>query len=306
MAKQKRGESAQGIIYGFSAYIIWGIVPIYWPKLQPAGAVEILSHRVVWSLAVLLLFLAIKKRIKKAFSIFKDLKKLGLLSLASVMIAVNWGLFIWASVSGRILDSSLGYYINPLFSIGIGVLLLKEKLRRLQWVAIGIATIAILWLTVTLGTPPYVALALASTFSIYGYLKKKANVEAIDSLTVETVILAPLALGYFYYLSSIGQNSFGSNGTSHALWLASAGIITAVPLAMFGAAAIRIPLSTLGFIQYVGPTLQYIIGLYMFNEPMPRDRFIGFVFTWIAIGVISFDALRHRNKVTKEYVPDLD
>lgn len=306
MAKQERSESTKGLIYAFSAYIIWGIVPLYWPKLQPAGAVEILSHRVIWSLLVLVLFLAFKKRIKQAFSIFKDPKKLGLLSLASVMIAVNWGLFIWASVSGRILDSSLGYYINPLFSIGLGVILLKEKLRKLQWLSIVIANVAILWLTVTLGSPPYVALSLASTFALYGYLKKKANVEAIDSLTIETVILAPLALGYLYYLWLNGQNTFGAHGPSHALWLASAGIITAIPLAMFGAAAIRIPLSTLGFIQYVGPTLQYLIGLYMFNEPMPQERFIGFVLTWIAIAIISFDALRHRSRVTKEYVPDLD
>lgn len=306
MTKQQRGDAAQGVLYGFAAYIIWGIVPIYWPLLQPAGAIEILAHRVIWSLVVLLVFLAIKKRIKKALLIFKDPKKLAILTIASVFIAVNWGIFIWASVSGRILDSSLGYYINPLFSIGLGVLLLKEKLRNLQWLAIAIATIAIIYLSVTLGAPPYVALSLAFTFSIYGYLKKRANVEAIDSLTVETLILIPFAIGYIAYLSSVGQNSFGVNGIDHAIWLASAGVITAVPLALFGAAAIRIPLSTLGFIQYVGPTLQFIIGLYLFNEPMPRDRFIGFALTWVAIAIISYDALRNRNKVSKQYVPDLD
>ncbi len=306
MTKQQRGDAAQGVLYGFAAYIIWGIVPIYWPLLQPATALEILSHRVIWSLVVLLAFLAVKKRIRKALSIFKDRKKLSILTVASIFIAVNWGLFIWASVSGRILDSSLGYYINPLFSIGLGVILLKEKLRNLQWLAIGIATIAIIYLSVTLGSPPYVALSLAFTFSIYGYLKKRANVEAIDSLTIETLILIPLALGYIAYLSAVGQNSFGVNGIDHAIWLASAGIITAVPLALFGAAAIRIPLSTLGFIQYVGPTLQFIIGLYLFNEPMPRDRFIGFALTWLAIAIISFDALRHRNKVSKQYVPEID
>lgn len=306
MSKIKRGESAQGVIYGFTAYIIWGIVPIYWPLLQPAGAVEILAHRVIWSLFVLLAFLAVKKRIKNALQIFKDPSKLALLTVASIFIAVNWGIFIWASVSGRILDSSLGYYINPLFSIGLGVLLLKEKLRNLQWLAIGIATVAIFYLSLTLGAPPYVALSLASTFSIYGYLKKRANVDAIDSLTIETLILLPLAIGYLIYLSIIGQNSFGTNGVDHAIWLASAGIITAVPLALFGAAAIRIPLSTLGFIQYVGPTLQFVIGLYLFNEPMPRDRFIGFALTWLAIAIISFDALRNRTKVTKEYVTDPD
>lgn len=306
MTKVKRGEAAQGVLYGFAAYIIWGIVPIYWPLLQPAGAIEILAHRVIWSLLVLLGFLLVKKRTKRVLEIFKDLRKLAILTVASIFIAVNWGLFIWASVSGRILDSSLGYYINPLFSIGLGVLLLQERLRNLQWLAIGIATIAILYLSLTLGAPPYVALSLAFTFSIYGYLKKQANVQAIESLTVETLILIPFAIGYLIYLSSIGQNSFGANGVDHAIWLASAGIITAVPLALFGAAAIRIPLSTLGFIQYVGPTLQFIIGLYLFNEPMPRDRFIGFALTWVAIAIISFDALRNRNKVTKEYVPESD
>jgi chloramphenicol-sensitive protein RarD len=306
MAKPKRGEVAQGTIYGFIAYIIWGVVPIYWPKLQPAGPLEILSHRVVWSLVALAIFLWFKKKWSHVIEVLKDRRKVWLLTLASVLIAVNWGLFIWASVSDRILDSSLGYYINPLFSIGLGVIFLKEKLRNLQWLAIAIAVVSVIYLTVTLGSPPYVALALASTFSVYGYVKKLANVEAIESLTIETIILAPVALGYLYFLFTQGQNTFGAHGLTHAAWLSSAGIITAFPLALFGAAAIRIPLSTLGFIQYIGPTIQFFIGLYMFNEPMPHDRFIGFVLTWIAIGIISFDALRNRTKVTKEYVPDLD
>lgn len=305
MAKAK-SESTKGLIYAFTAYTIWGIVPLYWPKLQPAGPIEILAHRFLWSAVVLYLFLLFTKRVKKALSIFKDSKKLKMLAFASLLVGINWGIFIWASVSGRILDSSLGYYINPLFSIGLGVVLLKEKLRKLQWLAIGVATAAILWLTLSLGTPPYVALSLASTFGLYGYIKKKANVEAIDSLFVETILATPVALGYLLYLNSTGENSFGVHGLSHAVWLASAGIITAVPLAMFGAAAIRIPLSTLGFIQYIGPTLQYIVGLYAFHEPMSQDRFMGFVLTWIAIAIISYDALRHRKSVTKEYVPDLD
>lgn len=305
MAKAK-SESTKGLIYAFTAYTIWGIVPLYWPKLQPAGPIEILAHRFLWSAVVLYLFLLFTKRVKKALLIFKDTKKLQMLALASLLVGVNWGIFIWASVSGRILDSSLGYYINPLFSIGLGVVLLKEKLRKLQWLAIGVATAAILWLTLTLGTPPYVALSLASTFGLYGYIKKKANVEAIDSLFIETILATPIALGYLLYLNSTGGNSFGAHGLSHAVWLASAGIITAVPLAMFGAAAIRIPLSTLGFIQYIGPTLQYIVGLYAFHEPMSQNRFMGFVLTWIAIAIISYDALRHRKSVTKEYVPDLD
>ena len=305
MAKAK-SESTKGLIYAFTAYTIWGIVPLYWPKLQPAGPIEILAHRFLWSAVVLYLFLLFTKRVKKALLIFKDTKKLQMLALASLLVGVNWGIFIWASVSGRILDSSLGYYINPLFSIGLGVVLLKEKLRKLQWLAISVATAAILWLTLTLGTPPYVALSLASTFGLYGYIKKKANVEAIDSLFIETILATPIALGYLLYLNSTGGNSFGAHGLSHAVWLASAGIITAVPLAMFGAAAIRIPLSTLGFIQYIGPTLQYIVGLYAFHEPMSQNRFMGFVLTWIAIAIISYDALRHRKSVTKEYVPDLD
>jgi chloramphenicol-sensitive protein RarD len=304
MVKEKRGEVAQGITYGFIAYTIWGLVPIYWPKLQPAGPVEILAHRVIWSLVVLAAYLWIKRKWSYVVAVLKDNRKVFLLSVASVLIAVNWGIFIWASISGRILDSSLGYYINPLFSIGLGVIFLKEKLRNLQWVAIGLATIAVIYLTVTLGTPPYVALSLAITFSLYGYIKKIANVEAIESLTIETLILTPLSLAYLYFLFTQGQNTFGAFGLSHAAWLASAGIITAIPLALFGAAAIRIPLSTLGFIQYIGPTLQFVIGLYIFNEPMPTDRFIGFVLTWLAIGIISFDALRNRSKVSRKSVAD--
>ncbi len=304
MVRQKRGEVAQGITYGFIAYFIWGLVPLYWPKLQPAGPLEILAHRVIWSLVVLAAYLWFKHKWSHVLAVLKDNRKVVLLTVASILIAVNWGIFIWASISGRILDSSRGYYINPLFSIGLGVIFLKEKLRNLQWIAIAIAAIAVIYLTVTLGSTPYVALSLALTFSTYGYVKKIANVEAIESLTIETIILAPISLGYLYYLFTLGQNTFGAFGLSHAAWLASSGIITAIPLALFGAAAIRIPLSTLGFIQYVGPTIQFIIGFYIFNEPMPTDRFIGFVLTWVAIGIISFDALKNRSKVNREPVTD--
>ena len=291
-------SQSKGLVFGLTAYFIWGIVPLYWPHLQPASPLEILAHRVIWSLVLLGLIVGVQKSFPKVASVLRNPRSLSLLVLAAVLISVNWGIFIWASVTKHLLDSSLGYFITPLLSVALGVVFFKERLRSLQWLAVAIATASVIFLTVTLGTLPWVALSLATSFGIYGYIKKLANVPAIESLFIETLLLAPVALGYLFWLAAHGQGSFGHQGMSHALWLASSGIVTAVPLLFFGAAAIRVPLTTMGMLQYLGPTLQYIIGLYVFHEPMSHIRLTGFILTWIAIGIFTFDAL-HRRQVTR-------
>jgi len=288
----QRNTARDGFIFGAAAYFIWGIVPIYWPHLQPASPLEILAHRVIWSL----LFLAIlsRKKFPQIRAILKNRRSMILLTIASALISINWGLFIWASVTKHLLDSSLGYFITPLLSVGLGVVFFKERLRKMQWLAIAIAASAVLYLSITVGTPPWLALSLAGSFGVYGYVKKLANVPAIESLVIETLILSPIALSYLLWLEFTHVGTFGHQGLSHTLWLATSGIVTAVPLMLFSAAAIRIALSTLGMLQYLGPTLQYIIGIAVFHEQMPQSRFIGFAITWVAIVILSFDAIKNR------------
>jgi chloramphenicol-sensitive protein RarD len=292
ISQNMRNSARDGFIFGAAAYFIWGIVPIYWPHLQPASPLEILAHRVIWSL----LFLAIigRRKFRQIRIILSNRRSLFLLTIASALISINWGLFIWASVTKHLLDSSLGYFITPLLSVGLGVVFFKERLRKMQWTAIAIAASAVLYLSITVGAPPWLALSLAGSFGIYGYVKKLANVPALESLTIETLILSPIALSYLLWLELTNAGTFGHNGLNHSLWLATSGVVTAVPLMLFSAAAIRIPLSTLGMLQYLGPTLQYLIGIAVFHEQMPAERFIGFVITWLAIAILSADALKNR------------
>jgi len=289
-----RSSLAQGISLGLSAYLIWGLVPIYWPHLQPATPLEILAHRVVWSLLFVVVVISATGKIKTTLAVLENKRSLCLLAIASVLIATNWGLFIWASVNGHILDSALGYYVTPLVSVGLGVFFLKEKLRQLQWVAIAIAGIAVIYLATAHGKVPYVAVGLASSFGVYGYVKKLANVPAIESLAVETLVLFPLALGYLIWLGQHGNGTFGSHSLGHSFWLVSSGVVTAVPLILFSASAIRVPLSTIGLLQYVGPSVQFIVGLWYFHEHMPTSRLVGFLLTWLALVILTYDGLRNR------------
>jgi chloramphenicol-sensitive protein RarD len=289
-----RSSLAQGISLGLSAYLIWGLVPIYWPHLQPATPLEILAHRVVWSLLFVVVVISATGKIKTTLAVLANKRSLCLLAIASVLIATNWGLFIWASVNGHILDSALGYYVTPLVSVGLGVFFLKEKLRPLQWVAIAIAGIAVIYLATAHGKVPYVAVGLAASFGVYGYVKKLANVPAIESLAVETLVLFPLALGYLLWLGQHGNGTFGSHSLGHSFWLVSSGVVTAVPLILFSASAIRVPLSTIGLLQYVGPSVQFIVGLWYFHEHMPTSRLVGFLLTWLALVILTYDGLRNR------------
>lgn len=298
----QRSSLAQGTFLGLSAYLIWGLVPVYWPLLQPATPLEILSHRILWSLIFVAALIGLTGKLKATIKVFTTPRLLGLLSIAALLIAINWGVFIWASVSSHILDSSLGYFIGPLISVALGVVFLGERLRKLQWFALSVAAFAVGYLAFAHGSFPYVALILAGSFGLYGYVKKIANVDAIESLAIETLILVPVAMSYLVWLSLNGMNSFFSHGLPHSLWLASSGVVTAVPLLLFGAAAVRIPLTMLGVLQYLGPTMQFIVGIWYFHEPIPQTRLVGFVLTWVALAIFTTDSFRHKTVPSSKVV----
>ena len=304
--KEKRSEHSIGLINGFIAYIIWGAVILYWPYLAPAKPLEILAHRILWSLLFVAAILIYQKRIVSLKVVMNNARQMKLLAVASVLIGVNWGLFIWASMNGHVLDSSLGYYITPLLNVALGVFFFKEKLRPMQWLAIGIAGFAVLFITLAMGVVPWVALSLSTSFTMYGYVKKLANVQALESLMIETLILTPVAIGYLIWLQFNGGNTFLEYGLDHTLWMASAGIFTAIPLLAFGVAITRLPLTTLGMLQYIGPTIQFFVGVWMTQEAMPQVRWIGFVITWVALVILTVDALRNRRNVSKSLVTNPD
>lgn len=288
--------SGRGLLYGTLAYGLWGAFPLYWPLLEPAGAVEILAHRIVWSAITMVAIVALWRRTPSLRAVVADRRVMWLLALAAVVISVNWAVYIWGVNNGRVVEASLGYFINPLVTVLMGVFILGERLRRLQWVAMAVATLAVVVLTVDYGRPPWVALVLACSFGTYGLAKKQAGVGAVESLTVETLMLAPLAGVYLAWLAATGSSHFISEGPGHALLITTAGIVTAVPLMLFGAAANRVPMVTLGLLQYLAPIIQFILGVALFREDMPAGRWIGFALVWLALVVFTVEALNHRRR----------
>jgi chloramphenicol-sensitive protein RarD len=283
------------LLFGVAAYLLWGAFPLYWPLLEPAGALEILAHRIVWSAVTMSVLVLVLRRRAHLMALVADRRVLGLLSLAAVVITVNWATYIWGVNNGRVVETSLGYFINPLVTVLMGVLLLGERLRPLQWVAMGVAVTAVAVLTWDYGRPPYVALVLAFSFGTYGLAKKTADVGAVESLTLETVLLAPLALAFIAGLTLTGNAEFGTHGTGHALLITTTGIVTAVPLICFGAAATRVSMVSLGLLQYLAPILQFGLGVLWFHEDMPAGRWAGFLLVWVALVLFTLEAThRHR------------
>ena len=289
-------DSRRGLIFGALAYVLWGTFPLYWTLLEPSGAIEILAHRIVWSLLTMALILVLTRRVGQFTALVRDRRKLLLITGAAVVISLNWGGYIWGVNNGRVVETSLGYFINPLVTVLMGVLVLGERLRRLQWIAMGIAFVAVAVLTIDYGRPPWVALLLAFSFGTYGLLKKQAGVGAVESITLETIVLAPVAAAYIAWLVATGHSSFGNHGTGHALLLTTTGVITAVPLMLFGAAAIRVSMVSLGLLQYLAPTIQFALGLLVFHEAMPASRWIGFGLVWVALVIFTVEALNHRRR----------
>ncbi|MGW2782932.1 EamA family transporter RarD [Streptomyces populi] len=292
MAGKSRSEQRTGLLNGFAAYGMWGLVPLFWPLLKPAGAIEILAHRMVWSLAVVGVVLLAMRRWSWAGELLRQPRKLGLITIAAAVITVNWGVYIWAVNSGHVVEASLGYFINPLVTIAMGVLLLKERLRPVQWAAVGVGAAAVLVLTIGYGRPPWISLCLAFSFATYGLVKKKVNLGGLESLAAESTIQFLPALAYLLWLGSRGDATFTAQGPGHAALLAATGVVTAIPLICFGAAAIRVPLSTLGLLQYMAPVFQFLLGILYFHEAMPAERWAGFALVWLALSLLTFDALR--------------
>ena len=280
----------QGLLAAVGAYVLWGLFPLYWPLLEPARPVEILAHRMVWSLVFLVAVLALTSGFRWIRAI--GWARVGLLTLAAVLITVNWGTFIYAVNSEHVVETSLGYFINPLVTVALAVVVLHEPLRRNQRVAVAIGAVAVVVLAVDYGRPPWIALILASAFAAYGFVKKRADVDGIQSLAIETAVLFPVALGYLIFIGAASTGTFTTDGAGHVVLLAVAGPVTAIPLMLFGAAAVRIPLATVGLLQYIAPVLQFTIGVLVYGEPMPASRLVGFALVWVALTVFAVDAWR--------------
>lgn len=282
----------RGVTYGVLAYVLWGLFPAYWPLLVPAQPVEVLAHRILWSFVTLVIAVVLLRRWRP----FLELSGKGwlIVTAAAVLITVNWGTYIYAVNSRHVVEAALGYFINPLVSVALGMIFLKERLRLGQAVAIGVAVLAVIVLTIDYGRVPVISLILACSFGTYGLLKKKVPLDAISSLTAENAVIAPFAL--IYLLTLGGANTFASAGTGHTLLILSTGIVTVIPLLFFGAGARLVPLSTMGMLQYIAPVLQFAWGVFVVHEPMPASRWIGFGLVWLALAIFTFEALRNRRK----------
>ena len=292
-------STRRGTLYGASAYLLWGLFPLYWPLLEPSGALEVLAHRVLWSLVVVVVLLAAARRLAAVRAAVADRRRLLMMTAASVLIAVNWGTYIYGVTHDRVLETSLGYFVNPIVTVLLGVLVLGERLRPAQWTALGAAFVAVVVLTVENGRPPWIALALAFSFGGYGLLKKTAGVGTVEGLAIETAVLLPVAAAYLAVLGAAGAGTFGGQGTGHAVLLALSGLVTAVPLLLFGAAASRIPLTTLGLLQYLAPTMQFVLGITLFDEPLPVAKLLGFVLVWAGLALFTADLVRHHRRQTR-------
>ncbi|WP_243718765.1 EamA family transporter RarD [Actinomadura sp. KC06] len=280
----------RGIAFGVAAYVLWGLFPLYWPLLKPAGAVEILAHRIMWSLVAVGAVLAARRSLRWVRTL--TVRQVVLLALAAVMVTVNWGTYIYAVNSGQTIEAALGYFINPLISVLFGVVVFRERLRTWQWCAVGMGTLAVVVLTVDYGRPPWIALVLAVAFGTYGLIKKFVDMPSAEGLAVETAVLFLPALGFVLVLEGGGEGTFGHQGVGQAVLLAAAGVVTAVPMMFFNAAAIRLPLTVIGMLQYLAPVLQFAIGVFVQHEEMPASRWTGFLLVWLALVMLTWDGLR--------------
>ena len=298
-------EKAKGIGFGLSAYLIWGSFPVVIAMLSFADPFEIVVWRVIFGFAFGLAVILLTRKFSEYLTVFKQPKQLAWISLAAVVIYVNWQVYVYAVADDHVLEASLGYFINPLVTIALATIFLKEKLNLLQWIAVGLGGVAVLVLTFNYGQPPIIAITLALSFGIYGLAKNRlgGKVSALSSFTVETTLLLPLGIVQLVFLSQIMQIQFGYAGLIPSLGLAAYGMLTAIPLLLFGAAAKRVPLSYIGFMQYLTPTLQFLLGLFLFQEPMPAARWLGFAMVWAALSILSFDALRQLRNRSKLVAP---
>lgn len=294
----------QGIWYGMAAYAMWGFFPIYWKLLSQVPALQLLGHRISWSFLLLLAFIFITRQWREFRSVAFQPKTPGIYAVAGVLLSLNWLIYVWGVNAGFIVETSLGYFINPLLSVLFGVFFLREKLRPIQWLPVIIAAIGVTYLTITYGRPPWIALSLAVTFGLYGLVKKLSPLGSVFGLTLETGIVFPVALVYLVFVEFQHTAGFLHDGLSIDLLLIGAGVVTTIPLLMFASAAKEIPLNMIGVLQYFAPTIQFLIGIFIYREPFDSTRFVGFAIVWLALIIFWVEnVLAHRRPV--QAIPEM-
>ena len=293
-APSDRTEQGFGIAYAGGAYLLWGLLPLYFLLLVPTGPWEVVAARVIFSLVFCLLLLTIARGWRRIMAIIRQPRLLGWTALAGVLIYINWQVFLIGTLSGHVVETALGYFINPITTVLLGVFVLRERIRRLQWVAIGIAVIAVVVIVVAHGSFPWIALSLTASFGTYGLIKKKIGpaVDAVSGLTLESFWLMPIAIVQLIIVAQTTGITFGTVSTWHTALMLFAGVATAVPLLLFASGARRIDLTVIGMLQFITPIMQFLTGVLLLHEPMPTERWIGFIIVWIAVGVFVFDLLR--------------
>jgi chloramphenicol-sensitive protein RarD len=296
MVEDKAKVRSLGLLFGVSAYTLWGLFPIYWPLLKPANPLEIVSHRAVWTLVFCFIILALTKTLKSTLSLLKRPKIVAGLFLSSILISINWIIYIYAANTGHVIEASLGYFINPLVVIATGVIVLKEKMRPLQWLAVGIATIGVAVLTIDYGRLPWIALGLALSWGSYGLVKKQLGLGALEGLSIETLLSSGFYLGYLIWLGNRGEGQF-SHSLTLTLLLIGGGAVTAIPLLLFNGSTNRLPLTLVGLLQYITPTIQFCIGVWYYHEDMPAARWAGFLIIWVALMSLALDLIRSSRTV---------
>jgi chloramphenicol-sensitive protein RarD len=284
-------RNGSGIAYGAGAYVIWGLLPLYWRALDRASAFEVVAHRAIWSLLACAVLLAYQKQLRATFNLIRNGRSFALLALTSLLLSLNWGIYIWAVSVDRVVEAALGYYITPLVAVSFGVLILKEKLRKSQIISVILATVGVIILTATYGHVPVVALGLALSWGSYTLFKKRLNAGALETLSIETLVAFFPNIIFLFYLLNKNEAQFGQD-LPFSLALASAGLFTVIPLLMFNAAATRLPLTTTGLLQYITPSIMFLVGIIVFHEPLPLSKVVGFMFIWTALAFLGTDLVK--------------
>ena len=289
----------RGLTYSAAAYLLWGLFPLYWPLLEPAKPLEILAERMAWSMVVVAVILRVTGGFAAVKAVYADRRRRSLLLAGAVFVTINWGTYIWGVNTHHVVETSLGYFINPLFTILLGVVVLGERLRPMQWVAVAIGAVAVIVIAVDYGRPPWIALVLATSFGLYGFVKKQAGVGAVESMAVETSAMFVPAMIAIAVIGAQGHLAFGRHGAGNALLLAGTGVVTVVPLLFFAAGTTRLPLSVLGLLQYLAPVLQFAVGIGIRHESTPAAELAGFALVWIALVVLTVDGLRSQRTAAR-------
>ena len=294
----------KGVLSGIGAYVLWGFFPIYWKFLHDVPALQVIGHRIGWSFILLIAYIALVGQWKEFGSAAFNSKTIGIYSIAAILLSFNWLIYVWGVNAGFIVETSLGYFINPLLSVLLGVLFLRERLRPLQWIPVGLAAIGVGYLTFVYGHLPWIALSLAFTFGFYGFVKKLSPLGSLYGLTLETGIVFPVALIYIMFVGFTGTGAFLHDGALVDIFLIGAGLVTTIPLLLFASAAKQIPLTIVGLLQYIAPTLQFLIGVFVYKEPFDHAHLIGFAIVWVALIIFALESYM-ANRAPAQPIPEL-